>query len=313
MLKCMSDSDLYEHVRVVLASVSARIGTAVDDARLLRLHSNAIFVLPSAGLVIRIATNPGAFARVTDSVRVTRWLASRRFPCVVPADIPGQPLAVEGLVVSVWQYLPIVAEPAPRSAELGSLLRILHDEPFPPEPPAELVDPFDSVASAIEDMPGALFATDYDWLTMRIAELRELWRTMEFSRRPCLIHGDAHPGNLMRTTSGDVILGDWDHVAIGPREWDLAQIYYVRRRFGIPPAADVENFAEAYGWDPCQWPGLSSIIAIREITGLSSYIRTSSAKPYSRHELTSRLRLLRQGDTTTRWNLPRAEHVRPIR
>ena len=307
----MSDGDLYEHVWVVLASVGARIGAAVDDARLLGLHSNAIFVLPSAGLVIRIATNPGAMTRVADSVRVTRWLASRRFPCVVPADAPWQPLAVDGLVVSVWRYLPIVAEPAPRSAELGLLLRILHSEPFPPEPPAEMGDPFDGVASAIEEMPGVLSVTDHDWLTMRITELREVWRTMKFPHQPCLLHGDAHPGNLMRTTSGDVILGDWDHVAIGPREWDLAQLYYVRRRFIMPAAADVDSFVEAYGWDLCQWPGLSSMIAIREITGLSSYIRTSAAKAYSRRELASRLRSLRTGDTTTRWNLPPAEQVRP--
>jgi thiamine kinase-like enzyme len=55
---------------------------------------------------------------------------------------------------------------------------------------------------------------------------------MNFAVPAGLIHGDAHGGNLMRAESGEIILGDWDHVADGPREWDLIQIHYIRRRFG---------------------------------------------------------------------------------
>jgi Ser/Thr protein kinase RdoA (MazF antagonist) len=311
MLECMPGDDLYEVARGVLAAAGARIGVSVRDARLVGLHSNAIFVLPSAGLVIRIATNPAAIARVAESLRVTRWLSARRFPCVVPAQVGGQPLVIDGFAVSVWQYVPVAADASPGIAELGLLLRILHDGPLPPEPPAELVDPFDSVASAIEDVPSALSSRDHEWLDKRIAELRQLWQTIEYPHTPCMIHGDAHPGNLIRTTGGRVILGDWDHVATGPREWDLAQVHYFRRRFGEPSAADVDIFAEAYGWDARQWPELFSMIAIREVTGLSSYIRTSTVKPFSRHELARRVRSLREGDTTTWWNLPPADQVGP--
>jgi hypothetical protein len=111
----------------------------------------------------------------------------------------------------------------------------------------------------------------------------------------------------MRTPDGAIILGDWDHVAIGPREWDLAQIYYTQRRFGRPPETDLDRFAEAYEWEPRCWPGLPTMIATREITGLSSYIRTAATKPFSHRELGRRLDSLRAGDSTARWNTPPAE------
>ncbi len=130
---------------------------------------------------------------------------------------------------------------------------------------------------------------------------------MNFPHLPGLIHGDGHPGNLLRTPGGEVVLGDWDQVAIGPREWDLAQIYYTKRRFGRPPESDIGSFTEAYGWDPRRWPGLTSMIAIREITGLSPYIRTATTRAFSGRELASRLSSLRRDEITARWKTPPSE------
>lgn len=302
-----SGDDLYNEVTAILAEVSARIHTSVRDARLLRLHSNAIFLLPSAHLVIRIATNPEALHRVAASVAVTRWLAARGFPCVVPADIEGQPLVVRDRAVSVWRYVPTVAEPAATGAELGHLLSVLHAQPPPPRLPGRLDDPFASVTSAITNTPDALSESHRSWLHERIAQLREAWRTMAFPHSAGLVHADAHPNNLMRASSGEVVLGDWDHVATGPREWDLMQIHYTRRRFGRPPDEEVEGFTAAYGWDVRKWAGLDTLIAVREITGLSSYIRTAPTKGSSRRELAYRVDSLRHGDTTVRWEPPRPE------
>ena len=56
----MHRDDLYGEYWALLVAAAARIGIPLRDAHLLRLHSNALFALPSAGLVIRIATNPAA-------------------------------------------------------------------------------------------------------------------------------------------------------------------------------------------------------------------------------------------------------------
>ncbi|MGH3344547.1 MAG: aminoglycoside phosphotransferase family protein [Carbonactinosporaceae bacterium] len=300
----MRDRDLYRQAYAILAAVGRRIGTPVDDALLLWAHSNTIFALPSVRLLVRIATNPEALPRVRASVDVTRWLAARGFPCVVPADILDQPFVEQGRVISVWCYLPTVAEPSPSGADLGRLLRVLHSQP-PPDPPVDRFgDPFASVSEAVNEIPDAVSTHHRRWLVDRIAELREAWYATDFVQDPGLIHGDAHTNNLMRTESGKVILGDWDHVALGPREWDLAQVHYTHRRFGRPAAADLAGFSEAYGWDVRGWPGLDFMVTVREITGLSAYIRTVPTKAFSRHELVRRLDTLRRRDDDARWDSP---------
>src|SRR5215470_1750804 len=300
-------SDIYDEMRAVLAAVGRRVNIAVEHARLLHLHSNAIFALPAAGVVVRIATNPDAFDQVTVSLRVTRWLADRGFPCVVPADVPGQPFVEGGRVVSVWRYVPTVPRPRAIATDLGRLLRALHDQPALPEPPGRFTDPLAGIANALDQHPDFLPSTHRRWLASRISQLRAAWHTLEFPHPPGLIHGDAHPGNLMRTPTGRTILGDWDHVAIGPREWDLAQIQYTRRRFGRPTDDEIDRFFIAYGWDLRGWPGLPTLVAIREISGLSPYLRTAMSKPFSARELAHRLDTLQRQDTATLWNSPSAE------
>lgn len=291
-------------MRAVLAVVGARLAVPVEDAWLLHLHSNALFALPSAGLVVRIATNPDALERVATSIAVTRWLTSRGFPCVVPADLDEQPLVVDGRVVSVWRHVPATPDPKPTGRELGGLLRGLHSQPTPPVRLRQFDDPFYSVAAAISQAIDTVTVSSHGWLSDRIDRLRGQWAELDFARPPGLIHGDAHTGNLMRVTSGQVVLGDWDHVAAGPREWDLVQIHYLSRRFGHAGGEDLDAFAAAYGWDVREWPGLDTLISIREITGLSPYIRAARDKPFARQELAHRLRTLRDGETGARWHSP---------
>jgi hypothetical protein len=303
----MSRGSIYEQARAVLDAAAARLGVPVHDARLLRLHSNASFALPSAGLVIRIATNPQALDRVATSIVITRWLADRGFPCVTPADIDDQPLVIAGHVVSAWRYVPTADAPAPTGAEIGRLLRDLHAQDDPPYPLRQLDDPLASVASALEEAPDAMPRAVRSWLADRIDWLRGHWSGMDFPLPAGLIHGDAHISNLMRIASGQVILGDWDHVAAGPREWDLIQIHYMHRRFGRAGEDGIDAFAAAYGWDIRGWPELDTLVAIREITGLSPYIRTAQTKTFSRQQLAYRLHTLQAGDTTARWETPPAE------
>lgn len=300
----MPQDSSYDEVRAILAAAGTRVGVPVHDARLLRSHSNASFALPSVGLVVRIATNPDALNRVAASIAVTRWLAGRGFPCVVPADIDDQPLVEAGRIVSVWRYVPTKPAPPPAGAELGGLLRDLHQQPGPPYPLGRFGDPFASVASAMEEAPEAMSEADRSWLSDRITSLRARWSAMDFPRSSGLIHGDAHIGNLMRAASGEIVLGDWDHVAVGPREWDLIQIHYMHRRFGHATSDDIEGFTAAYGWDARDWQGLDTLVAIREITGFSPYIRTARAKPFSREQLVHRLSTLQDRDTAARWQSP---------
>ncbi len=299
----MDSDSIHVKTRAVLDMVASRLGVPVQDARLLRLHGNASYALPSAGLVIRIATNPRVLGAVTASIAVTRWLAGRGFPCTVPADIDDQPFVIAGYVVSAWRYLPTIDTPAPTSAEMGNLLRELHAHGNPPYPLPGLGDPLASVTDEIGKAPDAMSPATQSWLQERITSLRRQWSALDFPLPAGLIHGDAHIGNLMRAASGQAVLGDWDHVATGPREWDVAQIHYVDRRFGRAGQNDIDAFTGAYGWDIRTWPGLDTVIAIREIWGLRPYIRTASDRPDYSRQLAYRLHTLQSGDTQARWAL----------
>jgi hypothetical protein len=299
----MDRDSIHGKARAVLDTAASRLGVPVHDAKLLRLHGNASYALPSAGLVIRIAVNPQVLGPVTAAIAVTRWLADRGFPCTVPADIDDQPFVIAGCVVSAWRYLPTVGTPAPTSAEMGNILHELHAQGDPPYPLPEFGDPLASVTAAIRDSPDAMSPASLSWLQERITQLRRQWFTLDFPRAAGLIHGDAHIGNLMRAASGQAVLGDWDHVATGPREWDLAQIHYMDRRFGRAGENGIDAFTAAYGWDIRTWPGLDTLVAIREIWGLRPYIRTARDRPSYSQQLAFRLHSLQSGDTQARWNL----------
>ena len=290
---------LDDETRAITEAAGARLGVPAGDAELIHLHSNAIVALPSAGLVLRIATSPDALDRIRGSVRVCSWLAARGYPCTVPAD--AEPWTEAGRTVSVWRYEDVAPGPPASMAEFGTLLRRLHDEPAPPFQVRDLEDPFASAAAALDRAAGGLEDSDRRWLRERIRRLRIRWRELDPVVPPGLIHGDAHPGNMLRLTSGRLIAGDWDHAATGPREWDLIQPLYTSRRFGAPGNESLSQFAAAYGLDIRDWDGAATLIAMREITGLSPYIRSAHANGRNKAELEQRIATLRSCDESARW------------
>jgi aminoglycoside phosphotransferase (APT) family kinase protein len=282
-----------------LSVACSAAGITAAGARLLRMHSNTVFYLPASNAVARVNSGADAEKRVTASLAVTRWLARRGFPTVRPkAD---RAVVHDGLVVSFWEFEETVT--AGRSpAALARLLRELHaithvDIDLPPMPA-----PLRSVTQALEANPDALDENDRAWLSQEISGCERRWAAMRFVLPAGLVHGDAHPNNLLHARRG-VLLADWDHVGYGPREWDLVQALYFHRRFPAP-GDDPDAGARAYGWDLRSWPGADDLIGIREVSGLGSYIRTAAAKPSARAELTYRIKTLREHDTTAPWNSP---------
>jgi aminoglycoside phosphotransferase (APT) family kinase protein len=301
----VEDDGFRRQFDTVLADACRQIGVPASGARLVHLHSNAVFALPAAGLVIRIAGNQSALDRIAESLKVTAWLAEGGFPCTVPAPVTGQPFAIAGKVASIWQYVPEAEGPPPSATDLARLLRDLHTRPLPPDPPEAFTDPLDGVTTALDTAPpDAMSRQHRDWLADRVEELRASWAGLRFPHPAALIHGDAHPGNLIRAQDGAIVLGDWDHVAIGQREWDLAQVFYTSQRLGYPAPEDAEGFGAAYGWNPRDWPGLATLVAIREVSGLSTYIRNAPIQPFARQELAMRITTLQADDHSARWNRP---------
>jgi Phosphotransferase enzyme family len=288
-------ADLPTVAASALHHAAERCGLDPCGARLIRLFATAVYHLPAADAVARIAlvTSPDAVTKLATSVRVTRWLAGIGFPAVEPLPV-DQPVISHGCAVTFWRYLPQEG-PRPGPAELGCLLRWLHRL----EPPGVLLPayrPLVSVQRAIE-ASWAIEEDERTWLTNRRAQLLDAYDRLRFPLPAGMIHGDAYRGNLLRE-GHRVVLADWDAVSVGPREIDLVPTLQASR-FGLPEHQR-NAFIAAYGRDIRSWAGYPVLRDIRELSTISALLRDGHVNEIARRELQIRLRSLRSDDDR-RW------------
>jgi hypothetical protein len=272
-------------------SSAERCGLDPRGVRLIRLFATAVYHLPAADAVARVApvTSADTVARLATSVQVTRWLISIGFPTVEPLPI-DQPVVDGSCAVTLWRYLPQEG-PAPVPADLGRLLRILHRlGPSPVSLP--VYRPLVSVRQAIESSQ-AIDEDDRAWLRNRCEQLLDAYDQLSFPLPAEMIHGDAWQGNLLRDGLR-VVLADWDAVSTGPGEIDLIPTLQ-GTRFGLPEDQR-DAFIAAYEYDIRSWDGYPVLRDIRELSTTSALLRDGHANDAAKHELQIRLRSLRSGD-----------------
>jgi len=274
-----------------LQDTAQRSGLDNRGARLIRLFATAVYRLPAADAVARIAlaTSPDSVARLDTSVQVTRWLTGIAFPCVEPLPVE-QPVTSHGCAVTFWRYLPQDG-PEPGPADLGRLLRELHGLG---SPPVALLAyrPLVSARRAIASSH-AIGEEERGWLGERCDRLVAAYGQLRFRLPAGMIHGDAYRGNLLRDGQR-VVLADWDAVSTGPREVDLIPTLQATR-FGLSDDQR-EAFVSAYGHDIRSWEGYQVLRGIRELSTLTALLRDGHADIAARKELQIRLRSLRAGD-----------------
>lgn len=287
-----SAPDFAESAATALQATAAQAGLDASDSRLVRLFGTAVYYLPSAGAVVRIAPDaaPGSFTRLATSIEITRWLAEFSFPTVEPLALE-QPLRSDGCIVTFWKYLDQDG-PTPAAADLGRLLRQFHELGLPPVP-LPLYQPLTSMERSIR-VSRAISDDERDWLLGHRHQLLQAYATLNFELPAGAIHADAWRDNLLRD-HGRVVLADWDTVSIGPRETDLIPTLQAPR-FGLP-LAERDAFIAAYGHDIQGWTGYPVLRDIRELSTLSALLRDGHDSLPARRELRVRIRSIRSGDT----------------
>jgi aminoglycoside phosphotransferase len=274
-----------------LQHAAGRCGLDSRGARLIRLFATAVYHLPAAAAVARIAlvTSPDSVTRLATSVPVTRWLTGIGFPTVEPLSV-DQPVTSHGCAVTFWRYLPQDG-PEPGAADLGRLLRRLH-QLDPPPVPLPAYRPLVSVRRTIES-GRAIDEDERAWLRDRCEQLLDAYGQLNFPLPAGMIHGDAYRGNLLRD-GHRVVLADWDAVSSGPREIDLIPTLQASR-FGLSEAQR-GAFIAAYGQDIRSWDGYPVLRDIRELSTMSALLRDGHVDPAAAQELQVRLWSLRTGD-----------------
>lgn len=234
-----SDDRIAQVTRAALAAavaVARAQGLPAADPEVLSSRGNVLVHLRPAPVVARVATltawtRAEPFDWLAREVAVAGFAAANGGPAVPPTPLadPG-PHWSNGLAVSLWSFVP----PSPRRpapAEFGVALARLHvaAAAFPGDLPvlAPLRAQISDALAALERdrvLEPALLATLRGRHAEILAELDGLGG-QEGPERPgtaqLVLHGDAHPGNLLWTPDG-WLWADLEETCRGPRAFDLA-------------------------------------------------------------------------------------------
>ncbi|WP_067514771.1 phosphotransferase enzyme family protein [Nocardia puris] len=280
----------------ILATACRDAGIPAHNARLLRAHSNTVYVLPEVDIVARISANEHDGLRARAGLTATVWLAEHGIPVTEPAL--DRAVDVGHATVTFWRYYPQHDRPQPPVHALGTILRQIHALPAPPFPLPDY-PPLLGLRRILEsEAADVLTESDRNWLTDRAEDLITSYHTLPTQLGQGLVHGDAYRGNTL--WDNDIVrLGDWDEISFAPRELDLANTIQ-SARFGTSDSA-IEEFLRAYGTDPRNQPLFEALVRMRDLHTLTGYIRRAHlGDPAARGELDRRIACL-QHNTATRW------------
>jgi thiamine kinase-like enzyme len=112
-----------------------------------------------------------------------------------------------------------------------------------------------------------------------------------------MVHGDAHPGNLIHSPAR-VVLCDWDAVSYGPREQDLIPVR-LGYRFGRPEA-EWDQLCRILQVNPDELPLLPLLERMRELRALAAYLRLEDV-PQAGAQASQRLDDLMSGTQRAPW------------
>ncbi|MFE9328178.1 aminoglycoside phosphotransferase family protein [Nocardia sp. NPDC052278] len=286
-------------LRAALADACAQMNLNAHGAELIKYTVNAVFRLRSAPVVVRVGAGDVAEARGTRLVRVARWLEGQGAPI---ARLMGgqQPIYVEGgFTVTFWHELS--TQPNWTPTDLVSPLQTLHR--LQPDSTLPKWDPFENARRRLDAADPAVSPDDVGWLHEQWAVAEDEFRLWESQMPAGVVHGDPHTGNLLRDSSGQVVLCDLDETGIGPLAWDLVPQAVGAVRFDRTDF--YREFAEVYGTDVRREPYWPALARVRELVMVTSVLPDLGQRPLVAAEHAHRLATLKADRRTATWNLYR--------
>lgn len=281
---------------ILLEKACKMAGFDHSGAELISVIGNAVFRLRKHRIVIRIALTPAMSKCAETAVTAARLFAAHGVPAVeLSTDLP-QPSYVDDLAVTFWREVPPVSQEA-TIADLAGLLKQVHAISVKNLPLAT----WDPIPELLAKVRAAEYwdRGDIQFLTDRCLQLQEQLAGLRYALPTAVIHGDAHLSNVIMSPEG-AVLCDFDHVCVGPSEVDLTPLAVFQLRFQ-PQTNNHQKMAEAYGFDVAQWGGFPVLAGLRELQILTGALEATRTVPKIRAELARRMRLIRTGDTETKW------------
>jgi hypothetical protein len=266
---------------------------SLPEPQLLRVGMNALF---TAGddVVLRVG-------RPTADPRAAIWLADELMAhgIRVPRFVRPEPfVAGPSAVFAVRREH---STGAVDWAAVGAMVRLVHDiDPsvvagrYPT--PACWTFPWWDFDRLLADVGPSLDAAALHGIEGAVTR-HAGWRNRVASMVLC--HGDVHPGNVIQSDRGPVIL-DWDLVCTGPPGWDHGPLMTWTERWGGEP--DVyERFAEGYGASLRGDPVAEALAELRLVAATLMRVRAGRSDPAAADEAERRLRWWRGEPDAPTW------------
>ncbi|WP_103501470.1 MULTISPECIES: phosphotransferase family protein [unclassified Streptomyces] len=244
--------------RHVLKQACSAVGLDSDGAEPLRLAENQIWRLPDQRVIVRIARE-GQSAAAAREVRVARWLDQQNVPAVRLVDVE-QPVEAGGRPVTFWVELP--PQEHGSVEDVAQLLAQLHSLPTPDIELGYLA-PFIRVDERLQAAT-TICDDDKEWLRALHRDLVAAWAERPSGLPDRAVHGDAWPGNIVRTADG-VLMMDLERFSAGPPEWDLVSTAVRAKTTGAVSSREYDRFCAVYGHDVTAWEGYPILARAREL------------------------------------------------
>ena len=251
----------------------------------LRTGMNVLFVA-GEHTVLRVSRTNAAPAQ---AVWLHRELAKRGVR--VPRMLRDEPFEAEGLAVFALER---IAPSGPIDwRRVGEMVRAVHAWPVE-EVAAHMVlprpehFPWWQVRTLLADVDDRLDAPAEAGLLDAIDAHGE-WVEHVTARVVC--HGDVHPGNVLQSADGPVLL-DWDLVCWGPPAWDHAPLLTWAQRWGGDPAVH-PSFTDGYGGSLAADPLAVSLAVMRNVAATLMRVRAGRWDQTAAAEAERRLRYWR--------------------
>jgi len=223
----MPDPVVASAVRECVA-VARTYGVVCDDPLVLKESANVVVHLRPAPLVAKVSAStrlvrPDVESWLDREIAAARHVRAAGLPTAQPSDLvpPVVHNGPEGAVMSFWQHVPHDRDALMSSEELGAMLASLHEvlATIPPQTPV-LHTPLADIERYVDRAPSVGVA-DADVSRLRAAYERVTDSNDVLAGPVQTLHGDAHPGNLLRAPAGWVWC-DYEDTCAGPTAWDLA-------------------------------------------------------------------------------------------
>ena len=274
------------------AATAASSTWGFDHPVLLRAGMNAIF---TAGPVVLRVSAPTVPAEV--SLELAQFWHDRGV--TVPRARRDEVVRADGLSVTAWERIEASEQPLdwPR---VGELVRRVHDTA-----PASLPESVPLPSPAVFPWWNfdALLARAGPWLDQGAREGLEeaIDRHRRWSEFDGVVvcHGDVHPGNVLMTPDGPVLL-DWDLLCLAPPGWDHGPMLSFADRWGGRPG-EYDEFAIGYGRSLAADPTTIAIAELRLVAATLMRVVASIGDPRARPEAERRLRYWRGDPDAPPW------------